>query len=99
MEKVKITFADKSEIEAEKNGSSYITDSKPAFPSDLSTVKITGENTNESFTSPRIVKCASIDGRYWFSFVEVSETARAVSEMKSNIDYIAMMSNISLKEA
>ena len=40
MEKVKITFKDGTEMEAEVNGSCYIVDGKPDFPIDLSEVTV-----------------------------------------------------------
>ncbi len=50
MERVKIIFLDGTEIEAEKNGSSYIVDEKPRFPNDLSEVSITGSEEGERFS-------------------------------------------------
>jgi hypothetical protein len=68
MEKVKIIFSDGAEIVAEQNGTCYIVDEKPDFPADLSTVTI-GEQVLENVA---LVECASIDGRYWFSFRQLS---------------------------
>ena len=42
MEKAKIVFQNGMEIEAEENGSSLITDSRPDFPVDLSSVLVIG---------------------------------------------------------
>lgn len=68
MENVKIIFSDGTEIVAEQNGTCYIVDEKPDFPEDLSTV-IIGEQVLENVA---LVECASIDGRYWFAFRQLS---------------------------
>ena len=68
MENVKIIFSNGTEVVAEQNGNCYIVDSKPDFPADLSTV-IIGEQVLENVA---LVECASIDGRYWFAFRQLS---------------------------
>ena len=66
----KIIFRDGTEITAEKNGDCCITDQKPAFPSDLRGLIIRAGTEEKTFDQPALVECASVDGRYWFSFVE-----------------------------
>jgi len=44
------------------------------------------------------VECASVDGRYWFAFREISEAERAAKQMQANIEYIAMMTDVDLEE-
>ena len=85
METVKIKFTDGTEIEAEVNATCYITDSKPTFPDDLTGVKVDGE-TLENVT---LQECASVDGRYWFTFVEVSN----FDLLKSQVLYTALMTD------
>jgi hypothetical protein len=68
MEKVKIIFNDGTELVAEQNGDCFIVDKKPDFPADTSTVQV-GEETLENVS---VVECASVDGRYWFAFREMS---------------------------
>ena len=92
METVQIKFKNGSEIEAEVNGNSYIVDSKPAFPADLSEV-IVGDQTLHYV---EVVECAAIDNRYWFSFIEIPENIRKAAQMEANIEYIAIMSDIEL---
>ena len=60
------------EITAEQNGDCYILNSKPVFPSDLSVVTISGE-TEETLHNVQVIDCASVDGRYWFTFHQLSE--------------------------
>lgn len=99
MEKVRIAFKNGTEIEAEANGSSMITDIKPEFPPDLSEVTVAGAGGERVYRNAEIIECASVDGRYWFSFREVPETERAARQMQANIEYIAMMTEVDLEEA
>ena len=98
MEEVKITFSDGTEIEAEKNGGSYIVPDKPEFPSDLDEVTIEENGATVTLHNARIIECASVDGRYWFSIQEIPEDTIEKATMKAQIDYIAMMADIDLEE-
>lgn len=98
MEKAKITFTNGTVIEAEENASSLITDSRPDFPADLSSVKVTGAGGERIYKNAEIIKCASVDGRYWFAFREISESERTARQMQANIEYIAMMTEVDLEE-
>lgn len=98
MEKVRITFKNGLKIEAEVNGSSLITDSRPEFPSDLSAVTVAGADGERIYRDAEIIECASVDSRYWFSFREVPETERTTRQMQANIEYIAMMTDVDLEE-
>lgn len=68
MEKVKIVFSDGTEIMAEQNGSCFIIDEKPDFPTDLSVVTI----DEQTIENAKLIECASTDGRYWFAFCQMS---------------------------
>lgn len=96
MKTAKITFKNGTEITAEENGSCLITDFKPDFPSDLSVVTVEGTEINQIYKNAEVIECASVDGRYWFSFREIPEAERMSQQMKANIDYIAMMTDIDL---
>lgn len=96
MEKTKITFADGSVIEADKNGDCYIVD-KEFSVGDLSKVTIENDGISQELENVKIVAAASIDGRFWFSFHKT--TTDPIAKLQSNVEYIAMMSNISLEEA
>ena len=98
MEKAKITFTNGMVVEAEENASSLITERKPDFPSDLSVVTVTGTNGEHVYKNAEIIECASVDGRYWFSFREISEKERASKQLQANIEYIAMMTDVDLGE-
>ena len=64
----RITFKDKTVIYAEQNGNCFIVNQKPDFPADLSKVIISGDETIK-LKNAQLVECASVDGRYWFTFV------------------------------
>lgn len=66
----RIVFKDGTEIIAEKNGDSYIVNQKPEIPEDLSGLVIHSEEGVRTYVNPVLSECASIDGRYWFAFVE-----------------------------
>ena len=68
----KIIFNDMTEITAEMNGNCLILDKKPEFPSDLSTVTIRSAAGDCVYCNAEIIECASIDGRYWFAFRELT---------------------------
>lgn len=95
MEKTKITFADGSVIEADKNGDCFIVD-KEFSVDDLSKVTIGDGDNVQVLKNVKIVAAASVDGRFWFSFHKVIENP--VAKLQANVEYIAMMSNISLEE-
>lgn len=96
MEKVTITFKDGTQIEAERNGDSLITDDKPTFPVDLSEVTITGEDEEKELNYAEIVECAAIDERYWFALIEVPEAVRESKQIRADIDYIALETGVEL---
>lgn len=98
MEKAVITFKDGTEIEAEINGSSLITGYRPSFPSDLSEVRVSTPDGDRTYMHAELIKCASVDGRFWFSFRDVTEAERAARQMQANIEYIAMMTDVDLEE-
>ena len=98
MEKVKIIFNDGTELMCDRNGDCYIVDEKPAFPRDLTEVSVEGTNDSKHFHYAELVECASVDGKYWFTFVETPEETRNIRQMMANIEYIAMMADIDLEE-
>lgn len=65
-----ILFKNGTTLNAEQNGDCLIVSQKPTFPDDLSVVTVTGEAYTHIFRNAKVVDCASVDGRYWFAFVE-----------------------------
>lgn len=78
----KIVFKDGTEITAEKNGDSYILDTKPEFPEDLTDLVIQSAEGNKVFENAILIECASVDGRYWFSFMEEPAADRTIRELR-----------------
>lgn len=76
-----IKFENGTIIETEQNGACFITAEKPAFPTQFGTVTIEGEEPR-IIEHAQLVECASVDGRYWFSFIETpqDELYRAIME-------------------
>lgn len=93
----KIVFKDGTVIEAERNGSCFIVDAKPEFPTDLTGIVITGE-TSGTIDNGNVVECASIDGRYWFTIIEESpedlEKKALIDKLNEQNDAIMELSEI-----
>lgn len=47
-----------------------------------------GENEEKRYTDAELVECASIDGRYWFTFNEMSEAQKKERETQAVIDML-----------
>ena len=79
-----ITFKRGKKITVEVNGSCFIKKTKPAFPDDLSVVTIENGQETQVFENARLVECASVDGKYWFTFVSETESERVIRELREN---------------
>ena len=88
MDTVTIRFKNAEEITAEQNGDCYITEAKPDFPDDLSYVIIVDAVRRYALRDVAIVDCASIDGRYWFVFRELSPGEIRERELESTIQML-----------
>lgn len=66
-----ITFKNGKTIEVEQNGSTFITETKPTFPSDLSDIEITDGETTTNIENGMIVECYGPNSEYYyFSIIE-----------------------------
>lgn len=86
-----IRFKNGTEMTAEKNGDSFITAETPAFPEDLSIVTVISEEGTETYLNVLVTDCASIDGRYWFTFVEKSieqDQAEKIAELQEENQFL-----------
>ena len=92
----RITFANGSHINAEKNGDCLITNQKRTFPEDLSIVTVECGDQTIVYHNAVLVECASVDGRYWFSFVETPPEALRLQQMQDNIRVIAELTDVDL---
>lgn len=88
MEAVTITFTDGSQILAEQNGSCFITGEKPDFPDDLSEVVISSDSDEYTLHNAELIECASVDGRYWFSFTETTNDEIRQRELENAIQLL-----------
>lgn len=86
-----IIFKDGDVMSVEMNGDCYITQTKPEFPEDLSTVTVQSEDGERVYHDAVLVECASIDGRYWFTFNELSPLEKTIAMLT---DCILEMSEI-----
>lgn len=93
---VKIIFNDKTEINAERNGTTFITDTKPSIPDDLTNIEIVEDGTTTVIQNAQFVECCPLDERYYFTFIETSEAELQHIKDRADIEYIAMMSDIEL---
>lgn len=83
----KITFGNGEIIAAEKNGESLIAQQKPGFPAVLGVVTVeSADGGVRIYNDPQIVECASIDGRYWFTFVEDSQQQKRIRQLEEKND-------------
>lgn len=99
METVKIIFADGTEVTAEKNGDCFIIKKKRSFPEDLSTVTVRGDDGDTIYRNAELVECASVDGKYWFTFIETSEAEAALKKMQADIRVLADVTDVDLDAA
>ena len=79
---VKITFGSGEIITAEQNGGTFIAEQKPIFPADMGLVTVDGADGVRRYDEPQIVECASVDGRYWFCFVEESPQEKRIRQIE-----------------
>lgn len=92
METVRIIFKNGAVITAEKNGDSLITNTKPTFPANLSIVTIQGETETKVIQNAQLTECASVDGRYWFTFTVQSEEEIMIEKVRFLEDCLMEMS-------
>lgn len=86
----KITFGNGEVIAAEKNGESLITQQKLGFPAVLGVVTVeSADGGVRIYNDPQIVECASIDGRYWFCFVEESPQEKRMRQLVEENEILA----------
>ena len=65
-----IIFNNGTTLEVVQNSSTFILDTKPAFPSDLSDIEITDGETTTNIVNGMIVECYAPDDKYYFSIIE-----------------------------
>ena len=86
---VRITFINGVTITAEQNGNCFITAAQPAFPTDLSVVTVQEDDHTYIYHNVTVQPCASVDERYWFTFIEETEQARMIRELREENELMA----------
>lgn len=83
-----INFKNGETLTVEKNGDCYILAAKPEFPEDLADLEIVSEEGTREYEHAILVECASIDGRYWFAFIEEDPKERELRELRETNDML-----------
>jgi hypothetical protein len=96
MEKATLTFEDGTQVEAEINGTCYIVDKNPDIEQYIKSVKVKENDGERTLNNVEMIEAASVDGRYWFTFCEITTQEMAALKMQSDIDYLAMMAGVEL---
>lgn len=97
----KITLADGTVItDLERNGSCFISDAELSVSdAGLSEVIASADGeTDVIWNNAELIVCASIDGRFWFTFRELSENELWKLKIEAQTQYLAMMADIDLEE-
>ncbi len=88
----KIVFKDGTTINAQVNGHCYIVDVEPTFPEDLTDIIVKKGKETQTIANGRIVPAASVDGRYWFAIIEISEAEEEANQLRADVDYLLAIS-------
>ena len=94
----KIVFKNGTELMTEMNGSSFIVDERPAFPDDLSTINVITEQGERVLHNVIAAECASVDGRFWFGFIEQSQEDMTQEKRDAQILFKALMTDTLIEE-
>jgi hypothetical protein len=84
-----IIFNDGTSIVVEQNANTFISITKPDFPDDLSVVTIESNGQFQNLYNVTVQKCAGIDDRYWFGFLEETEQQKTIRELREENELIA----------
>lgn len=99
MEKVTITFNDGTTLNPDVNGDTYILDEKPDFPIDLTGITIESASGTKTIEHGQILDCATGGASgYWFAIIEIPKGELEATQLKSQVAYIAMMTDVDLEE-
>lgn len=96
----KITLTDGTVINDLKlNGNNFISSTEieeSIFDGNLLTVTINDGEKDELHTNMELVQIFKVGSEYWFVLRDIPETELAFIKMQSDIEYVAMMSEIEL---
>lgn len=96
----KITLTDGTVINDLKlNGNNFISSTEieeSVFDGNLLTVTINDGEKDEIHTNMELVQISKVGSSYWFVLRDIPETELTFIKMQSDIEYVAMMSEIEL---
>lgn len=100
--KYRITLSDGNVIEnLDMNGTNYISDipvSPDIFRGKCSPMIISDGESEEVHENAELIQVVVINGKYWIAFRDIPENELKEAKMRSDIDYIAMMTDTDLEE-
>lgn len=96
----KITLSDETVLDNLRlNGNNFISSSEideSVFDGNCSIVTINDGEKDEVHMNMELVQIIKVNDKYWFVLRDVPETELAFVKMQSDIEYVAMMSEIEL---
>lgn len=96
----KITLSDGTVIDNLKmNGNNFVSTveiDKSVFDGNLLSVTINDGEKDDIHTNMELVQVTKMGAEYWFVLRDIPETELAFIKMQSDIEYVAMMSEIKL---
>lgn len=96
----KITLSDGTVLDNLKmNGNNFISETEideSVFEGNCAEVTINNGETDDVHTNMELVQIQKMGAEYWFVLRDITETELAFIKMQSDIEYVAMMSEIEL---
>lgn len=85
----------------ELNGNNFISDTEitaEMFEGGLLEVRISGDKgTVYTINHAKLIQIMELDGKWWFILAEMSAEELMFEKISSNIDYIAMMTDVEIE--
>lgn len=96
----KITLSDGTVLDnLRMNGNNFISETeitKSVFEGNCEEVTINNGETDDVHANMELVQIQKMGAEYWFVLRDITETELAFIKMQSDIEYVAMMSEIEL---
>ena len=97
-----ITLADGTIISnLTKNGTNYVSNTKitaDTFLGNCSPLMIRGDESVEFHSNAELVNIMEINGQYYIAFRDIPQNELREAKMRSDLDYLAMMSDVDFEE-
>ena len=98
----KITLSDGTKLENLRlNGNNFISEAEITeddFRGKLSKVNVEGKDFKQEYNNMELVQIAHYEDGYYFVLREISQEELDKLKMQSDIEYLAMMSDIDMEE-